>query len=214
MLFSTISSIIAAGALKLGYRLAEQKKWLPGIVYHKASLRELKNGDLRKAEFFNSIALNKKPEFNNALVVREVIAMQKDARIAQLKKLLAREEERIAGLLNSLVACQHILARQKFLEKGLKIVVPALLLLISGGLFAWIYFTRNPGQFAYVCMAIWVIILITALILDRTLLEKFRMNWSVARQELQALVVIYERELAQRQENRQVLLKEVELNSY
>lgn len=211
MLFSTVTSALAAGALKLGYKLAEQQKWLPGIFYHKAALQEMKNGNLRKAEMYNNIALQKKSKFENACIVRELIAMQKDARMAQLLKLIATEDDAIAVLQEKISHTKHDLARSIWNEKLLKIILPLFIVLVSGGLFVWIYFFAGSSRTVYFYALSWGIILIVLFILERTTMEKFRVKQSVTQQERKACIVSSEKELLTRLKKRENLFSQVDL---
>jgi len=95
MAFTAISSILTAGLIKLGYKFAENKKWLPKSIYHRLSVKKLKEGDLKQADYFNSIAIAKHPDYENALIMRDIIAMQKDANTNRLEKLITAEEDYI-----------------------------------------------------------------------------------------------------------------------
>ena len=94
------STIAFLAASKVGLKIAESKKWLPKFVYHKRAMDYLKRGDLKKARHYNSIALEKNAHFDRALVVRDLIHMNLDAKTDALRKKIKEEKEHISGLKN------------------------------------------------------------------------------------------------------------------
>ncbi|HPG39804.1 MAG TPA: hypothetical protein PLP19_13650 [bacterium] len=206
-----VTSALTAGALKLGYKLAEHKKWLPGVFYYKAALRELKNGDLRKAELYNSIALQKRPEFKNAQVVRELISMHKDARIEHIKKQISVEDAAISALRNRIAQTRKRLARSTQVGKWLTLAMPVLYLLICGGIFVALFRNIGSSGMGYLAALVCVILLIALFIIDRTALEKVRISRSVAQQEQRVYIQTAEREVLTRLTKREDLLNEIKM---
>lgn len=91
-------SIAIAAAARLGYKLAEDRKWLPGGLYRQLALDQLKSGDLERAQKYSKIALQKNPGDEKAGLVRELIAMRSDARLAALMQNRDRETEKLQSL--------------------------------------------------------------------------------------------------------------------
>jgi len=89
-----LTSLVLACS-RLAYRLAEQKRWLPGGAYHRMSVERLRNGDLDEADRLNRLALERKPEHGKALVVRDLIAMRRDASTAALERRIEEERRQI-----------------------------------------------------------------------------------------------------------------------
>lgn len=102
---------IALTATRLAYHLAEKKRWLPGGAYHRLSVDRLKAGDLDEAERLNRLALQRKPRHEKAQVVRDLIAMRRDATTAEIQKRLDDEQLRIDALQAERQTCRWTLAR-------------------------------------------------------------------------------------------------------
>ncbi len=102
---------LALTATRLAYHLAEKKRWLPGGAYHRLSVDRLKAGDLDEAERLNRLALQRKPKHHRALVVRDLIAMRRDATTAEIQKRLDDEQLRIDALQAERQTCRWTLAR-------------------------------------------------------------------------------------------------------
>ncbi|NOY59911.1 MAG: hypothetical protein GXO75_13425, partial [Calditrichaeota bacterium] len=94
----SIYSLLAVS--KIGVKIAEKKKWMPAGYYHRLSLQKLKQGDLGSAEKFNTIAINKSPDDEGALVVRDLISMRRDADARDIMNRIVAEEEQIIQLEN------------------------------------------------------------------------------------------------------------------
>ncbi len=102
---------LALTVTRLAYHLAEKKRWLPGGAYHRLSVDRLKAGDLDEAERLNRLALRRKPKHRQALVIRDLIAMRRDAATAALRVRVAEEKSRISALQEERLACRRELAR-------------------------------------------------------------------------------------------------------
>lgn len=105
---SFLSSIAVVAATRLGYKLAEKKKWLPTSLYHHLTLIRLRDGNLRDAHRFNQIVLHRKPHYEKALIVQDVISMQRDALLAQLIQDISHENTSI----REIVAADKTISRQ------------------------------------------------------------------------------------------------------
>ena len=94
----------------MGIKLAERYQWLPKDLYHRKSLDKLKEGDLKQAAEYNRIALQKKPDFEKALVLKDIIAMKRDISLNRLDQKIQYHE-------NILIA---LMQRQEKIEKSIK----------------------------------------------------------------------------------------------
>ncbi|MBN1479729.1 hypothetical protein EH223_17615 [candidate division KSB1 bacterium] len=110
---SFLSSIAVVVATRLGYKIAEKKKWLPSSVYHQLTLAKLRDGNLRDAIRLNHIALQKKPNYEKALIVQDVIAMQRDALFSRLTHDINQETVAIQDI----AIVNRVLSRQLFRAK-------------------------------------------------------------------------------------------------
>jgi hypothetical protein len=102
---------LAVTVTRLAYRLAERKRWLPGGAFHRRSMDSLRSGDLDEAERLNRLALERKPRHDKAQVVRDLIAMRRDAVTGDLHRRLDAETDRIRKLEQERTACSRTLAR-------------------------------------------------------------------------------------------------------
>jgi len=96
---------------RLTWRLAEKKRWLPGGAFHRRSMEHLRSGDLDAAERLNRLALERKPRHDKAQVVRDLIAMRRDAVTADLQRQFDEETCRIDDLAEEREACRRTLVR-------------------------------------------------------------------------------------------------------
>ncbi len=123
-------SLPAMVLLRLGYSLADKKQWLPRSAYHRQSIRSLKEGDLDGAARYNAIALKKSGEYQAALIVRDVIAMHRDALRDKFSKEIAKEKNRIQELMNRIMTLQISNRKLGRLLKGFKWLENASLLVL------------------------------------------------------------------------------------
>ena len=93
-----LSSLAVIVATKLGFKLAERKKWLPASVYHQLAVNKLRQGDLQATIHLNEITLKKNPRHEKAQVVKDLIAMQRDALLRHLMADIEQEKEFIREL--------------------------------------------------------------------------------------------------------------------
>ncbi len=131
-------SIPAMAALRWGYAIAEKKKWLPKGAYHRQSLTFLKRGDIAGAERCNRIALQKAEDYEAALIVKDVIAMHRDARLQRFQEQKNQQVAHIVAL-NSRIATlkrqhqglQKRLQRYRYCKAGivfLLLLMPAVVI--------------------------------------------------------------------------------------
>ena len=74
-----LSSIVVVAATKLGLKVAGKRKWLPKSIYHQLALEKMRHGELVDALRLNEIALQKKSDYEKALILRDLISMRRDA---------------------------------------------------------------------------------------------------------------------------------------
>jgi hypothetical protein len=90
-----IPAVAVWGVLRAGYRFAERREWLPASVYRQRALKCLKDGDLPSSARYNRIALAKRPDAENALVIRDLLAMRRDALLRNLETRIEKEHRAI-----------------------------------------------------------------------------------------------------------------------
>ena len=93
-----LSSVAIIAATKLGFKLAEKKKWLPAGLYHQLTLEKLKQGDLQNAVRLNEITLEKKPDHEKAQIVQDLIAMRRDTLLSQILQNIKLEKSAIRDI--------------------------------------------------------------------------------------------------------------------
>lgn len=117
-----LSSLGLRVAARLAYKLVEKQQWLPKSVYHQMALDKLRHGELGDAKRFNDIALRKKPDYEKALVMHDVLAMRRDAMLAYLRRDIQQEEQAIANLAAEQQVLRRTLSRHNFWRAGLQIL--------------------------------------------------------------------------------------------
>ncbi len=90
-----IPAVAVWGVLRAGYHYAERRKWLPASVYRQRALKCLKDGDLTSSARYNRIALAKRPEAKNALVIQDILAMRRDLLLRNLEMRVESEHDAI-----------------------------------------------------------------------------------------------------------------------
>jgi hypothetical protein len=132
-------SIAIAAAARLGYKLAEDRKWLPGRLYRQLALDKLKSGDLEGALQFSSIALQKNPDDDKAGLVKEIIAMHRDAKMAALLKSIEQEVETLDLLEKGRTRLRRQIRRILWYE-NVEISLVWLLFIITFSVYILVYF--------------------------------------------------------------------------
>jgi len=125
-------------ATRLGFKIAEKKKWLPSSVYHQLALEKLRTGNLEEAVKLNNIALQKRPNFEKALVVKDLLAMQRDALIAKLLKSIEQEKTSIKMLQKADADTKRQLKLIK-IKLRLFTFLPLLFLFLNIFIYLWSY---------------------------------------------------------------------------
>jgi len=80
-----LSSIAMIIVTKAGYHLAKKRKLLPKGVYHRLSLDSLKVGNFDAAAQYNALAREKDPDYEKAQVVYDLLRMNRDARVEEIR---------------------------------------------------------------------------------------------------------------------------------
>ena len=132
-------SIAIAAAARLGYKLAEDRKWLPGRLYRQLALDKLKSGDLEGALQFSSTALQKNPDDDKAGLVKEIIAMHRDAKMAALLKSIEQEVETLDLLEKGRTRLRRQIRRILWYE-NVEISLVWLLFIITFSVYILVYF--------------------------------------------------------------------------
>ena len=136
------SSIAFFTATRLGYKLAEKKKWLPKTVYNHLALDKLKQGDIQAAARFNRVVLQKHPDDEQALVVKDLILMHRDTKFYNLKKHIAGVEEELRRLKTELIENQRTI-RRNGVQKRWLLFLSWLLLLLNVALYFVSFFVAT-----------------------------------------------------------------------
>ena len=84
MIFS-IPSVIVVALAKTGLYVAKKQKWLPKNFYHRLSLDSLRQGDFEAAVKYNSLARQKDPDYEKALIVYDLLRMNRDAHLEEIR---------------------------------------------------------------------------------------------------------------------------------
>ena len=132
-------SIAIAAAARLGYKLAEDRKWLPGRFYRQLALDKLKSGDLEGALQFSSIALQKNPDDDKAGLVKEIIVMHRDAKMAALLKSVEQEAETLDLLEKDRIRIRRQIRRILW-YKNVELSLVWLLFIITFSVYVLVYF--------------------------------------------------------------------------
>jgi len=210
MAFTAISSILTAGLLKIGYKIAENKKWLPKSIYHRLSLKKIKEGDLKQAVYFNSVAIKKNPDYENALIVRDIISMQKDAQSDRIKKLITAEEDNIHTLIRLKNENKKKIKKQRIKNKISKILYLILFAAVMCGSYFGIFYLRNVEIKYRVWLVIFMILFLTFyFVMNRISGAPKKIRETVARQESIATLKTYSREIKVRQKRINFLKNEL-----
>ena len=139
------SSLAVMAATRLGYKVAERKKWLPSSLYHQLALDKLRDGDLQQAARLNQIALQKKPNYEKALIVKDLIAMRRDALLNNLLQQINSEKTAIGEIDHQNKAVSRQYRRVRFIAGFLKFS-PWMFLFINIFTYLLAYFFLTTGQ--------------------------------------------------------------------
>jgi len=141
-----LTSITLASLTRLGYKVAISKKWLPAGFYSQLALDHLIKGKLSEASNFNRVALQKKPNHGRALIVRDLISMERDAQYEDVAKQQKYEQEQLCQLFQELDETRKRKKQDNFLlmlQRWLRALL--LMLLVSSyiGLYVfWVFLDR------------------------------------------------------------------------
>ena len=194
---------------KLGLKVAEKKKWLPSGYYHKKSVHQLKDGNLEKAMDYNSIAIDKNPESEKALIMRDLISMQQESKAMKLQREIESTQERIQHNQAEITANKKLYKKEQqkyFLTHSLTFIL-FLPLLISAVLF--LFFKVNSPLFSWFMISVCAINLIGFMIISRTILEDKRIDRSLKKSEFELM----QKTLNQRLEENGISLQRLQIKS-
>ena len=172
---------------KLGLKVAEKKKWLPSGYYHKKSVQQLKEGNLEKAIGYNSIAIDKNPDSEKALIMRDLISMQQESKVLKLQREIESTAERIDFIQEEIKTNKKLYKKEQqkyFLTHSLTFIL-FLPLLISAILF--LFFNVNSPLFSWFMISVCAINLIGFIIISRTILEDKRIDRSLKKGEFELM---------------------------
>lgn len=212
MALSVLSTLSVLVLSKIGYKVAEKQRWLPKFFYHRLSMEKLKHGDLEGAELYNAIAMDKGPDYDKALIMRDLIAMNRDAQADELDLLIREEERNIAEVEKLRARNVRILSRQRQKEKWIK---RASLFFLIIFIFVLVLITANGFRFQR-SWWIWVVVfaafsvLVFMLMYSRVLGLGTKAARHVFLQEKRATMETFEREIRYRQKKIAVLKKRLE----
>jgi hypothetical protein len=207
MALSVLSTLSVLVLSKIGYKVAEKQRWLPKFFYHRLSMEKLKHGDLEGAELYNAIAMDKGPDYDKALIMRDLIAMNRDAQADELDLLIREEERNIAEVEKLRARNVRILSRQRQKERWIKraslfFFIIFVLALITGNGFR---FQRSWWIWVVVFAAFSVLVFV--LVYSRVLGLGTKADRLVFLQEKRATMETFEREIRYRQKKIAVLKK-------
>ena len=94
----SLPSIAMIVVTKAGYHLAKKRKLLPKGVYHLLSLDSIKAGDFEMAVEYNALARQKDPDYEKAQVVHDLLRMNRDARVEEIRAKVEHHMLEIAQL--------------------------------------------------------------------------------------------------------------------
>jgi|GEM_PF-4362173 len=98
MIASFITSALFSLGTKATFKLADRYQFLPAKVYHRMALDKLKESRLDEAARYNRITLTKKPDFDKALVIRDLITMRRDSALSKLDQRITEKRQKIQEL--------------------------------------------------------------------------------------------------------------------
>lgn len=205
MTILALTSLSFLAASKIGYKIAQKRSWLPASFYHLLSIERLKQGDLNAAAQFNTIALQKKPNLENALVVKDVLAMRRDSLQRDVSRKVQDELLQIMTLQRQQQLARkrlRKLMRRKEQNKAIKMLflIGIVFLAISSVVYSFMVTFVHPIVPILFLIAVGVYVL-----LDRTVLEKKRIQHHILIQELNASLSSIQQEINLRQKRIQEL---------
>ncbi|MBN2411995.1 hypothetical protein JXQ31_09915 [candidate division KSB1 bacterium] len=216
MALTAISSILTAGLIRIGYKIAENRKWLPKSIYHRLSVKKIKEGDLKQAHFFNSVAIKKHPDYENALIMRDIISMRKDAQSDRIKRMITTEEDNIQTLLSLKNENEKLLKKQQSKNSISRILNIFIFFLVMCCSYIGIFYLKNVNIKFAVWLTVFIILsLALYIIFYRIFDDNKKIKETILRQERIAKTVTYNRLIKVREKRINVFmneLKEISIN--
>jgi len=121
-------------AVKLGFHVAERKKWLPNQAYSHFAMERLKENNIAEASRLNEIALEKNPASEKAQILHDLIEMRIDAKISALVKEFDQLNQQLISAQHNLVIYrkkQRALVSKQRAQKVFAVLPFILLCLLS-----------------------------------------------------------------------------------
>jgi hypothetical protein len=190
------AALILAG--KLGLNVAEKKKWLPSAYYHKKSVEKLKAGDVGKAQWYNDMALNARPDNEKALVMRELISMKHESSMRKIRDYITGRLTKLEELKTSIYRTSRQLKKVRLKKALLKYVSPFAVIFIVA-MTTLLLTTFFSLMKAIVMQYLFFILSFLALIyvVDVSILESRRIDLALFEHELDSTLLVLSKERSQ-----------------
>ncbi|MDZ7725834.1 MAG: hypothetical protein U5R06_24165 [candidate division KSB1 bacterium] len=133
----------------MGSKLAERYEWLPKDIYHRKSLDKLKEGDLQQAAVYNRIALRKNPDFEKALVLRDIISMKRDVSLNSIDQQIQHHEQILLNLMQRQGKVENLLKNQHRLSRFCIFITVSFVVLLFSALITLFIKFRSPALFSW-----------------------------------------------------------------
>ena len=205
MALANIAAYTILALSKLGLKVAENKKWLPSGYYHKKSVEQLKNGDIRRATNYNDTAIKKNPDSEKAQVIKELISMQRDSQLQAFQRQIENEEKNIQMLNQEL--SRNIKDFEKYHRKY-NVKQNSAFLLFVPILYSFFYlflFETKSTYFIWLLLLVSAINLVGFVILSRTILERNRITFFLYEQEFEMVKAGLNRQINSGRESLKIL---------
>ncbi len=210
MALTAISSILTAGFIRAGYKIAENRKWLPKSIYHRLSMKKIKEGDLKQAHYFNSVAIKKHPGYENALIVRDIISMHRDAQSDRIKKMITAEEDQIQTLLRLKIENEKKIKKQHLKNSISRVFNLFIFFLVLCCFYFGILYLKNVN----IKLTLWltgfiIVSLVFYIVFYRIFVDDKKIKETILRQERIAKTETYHRQIKVREQRINILKKEL-----
>lgn len=185
-----IANIAAYSVLvlsKLGLKVAADKKWLPSGYYHKKSVEQLKDGNIEEAIGYNDIAIDKDPDSEKALIMRDLILMQQESKLLKIVREIKRTEEKIGHLQEDIKSSKDAFKKERrkyYLNFSLAFV---LFLPILFSTIVFFFANETSTIFLWFLLFVCCTNIIGFVLLSRSFLEDKRIDGFVKRDEFKII---------------------------
>jgi len=196
----SLSSVALYTLGKIGFKIAEKRQWLPGIVYHKISIRKLREGNLSEAEQYNSIAMRKNPSRDDVLLVHDIVSMQRDAQTAILKRRIGEELQKMKDLRRRQRSYYGEIQKLAKTDKK-RYLLPGLITLTLINLSIYFFLFDRLSFLELLSGYAGLFVILSFIVLDRFITENEGVLNQVKSRELQAAISAMEREITVRRKS-------------